>query len=65
MSVPSSSSYAQNIMHSAKSLKRGSLLLTLKLPPELCQHGAHFKLVQQQWVKMGWGRAMVFVLQRL
>jgi hypothetical protein len=36
--------------------------MTLRLPE---QHHTHFKLVTRRWVKMSWGRSLVFVLQRL
>lgn len=52
----------QNMLNIAKEMKRGGLLLTLKLPDH---YNAHFKLFKQEWVKMSWGRCLVYVLQRL
>jgi hypothetical protein len=38
------------------------VLATLKLPEH---YNAQFTLIRQQWVKMSWGRCLVYVLQRM
>ena len=45
----------------SKGLKDGAVLLTLKLPKE---HAKYFTLVSESWVKMTWGRIVVYVLTR-